>query len=422
MDLTEATTPMTSPVVGDVIDPDLFDHLHSVAGDVRDPYPDLATKRHETPVMKVDLAKEFGLERDAALPPMPDIYTVFTHDLVQQVLRDADTFSSSAYADSMGIVMGHTILEMDAPEHRPSRNLVAQAFRPKVLERWGTEIIGNTIHELIDAFASTGRADLVRQLTFPFPVKVIARILGLPESDWARFQRLSIELIGLAVDYDRSLKASEQLKDYFQTIIDLRREEPRDDLISELVQAQVDGRKLTDEEIYPFLRLLLPAGAETTFRSSGNLLYGLLSNPDQLDAVRRDRTLIPQAIEEGLRWEPPLLFIQRTATREVELGGVTISPGSMVMVSMGAANRDPGRYEQADEFDIFRTPQAHMSFADGPHMCLGMHLARLETKLAIEAVLDRLPNLRLDPAAEDVHIHGLTFRSPISLPVLFDVD
>ncbi len=419
VEVTEAVAPPTPRT--DVVDADLFDHLHSVAGDIRDPYPDLAAKLQQTPVLKVDLAKEFGIERDPALPPMPDVYTVFAHDLVQQVLRDADTFSSAGYADTMGLVMGRTILQMDAPEHRPSRNLVAQAFRPKVIERWGTQVIDSTIHELIDNFADRGRADLVRQLTFPFPVKVIARILGLPESDWARFQRLSIELIGLAVDYERAVRASGQLKDYFQTIIDQRRAEPKDDLISELVRAEVDGRKLTDEEIYPFLRLLLPAGAETTFRSSGNLLFGLLTHPEQLDALRRDRALIPQAIEEALRWEPPLLFIMRIATREVNLGGVSIAPGSMVTVSMGAANRDPSRYEEPDEFNIFRRPQAHMSFADGPHMCLGMHLARLETRLAIEAVLDRLPNLRLDPDAVDVHVHGLTFRSPLSLPVLFDV-
>ena len=191
-------------------------------------------------------------------------------------------------------------------------------------------------------------------------------------------------------------------------------------MISVLLQAELDGQRLTDEDIFAFLRLLLPAGAETTYRSSSNLLFGLLSNPDQLDAVRADRTLVPQAIEEGLRWEPPLTGIMRTAARDVELGGVTVPAGSILSVTLGAANHDDNRWEEPDRFDLFRDPQQHMAFAFGPHMCLGIHLARMETSVVLDAVLDRLPNLRLDPAADDVHITGLAFRAPRSLPVVFD--
>ena len=194
----------------------------------------------------------------------------------------------------------------------------------------------------------------------------------------------------------------------------------RDDLVSELIRAEVNGHRLLDEEIYPFLLLLLPAGAETTYRSASNLLFGLLSHPGQLDAVRANRGLVPHAIEEALRWETPLLTITRMAAEDLELGGVPIPKGALIAVSLGAANRDPGRYRTPGAFDIFRDPKQHMSFGHGPHLCLGMHLARLEMRVLLNAVLDRLPHLRLDPAVQDPHIHGLVFRSPPDLRVRFD--
>jgi cytochrome P450 len=205
-------------------------------------------------------------------------------------------------------------------------------------------------------------------------------------------------------------------------VLDDRRRSPRDDLVSELVRAEIDGDVLADEEIYSFLMLLLPAGVETTYRSTGNLLHLLLTHPDQLEAVRADRSLLPQAIEEGLRMEPPLLLTSRLAIRDGELGGVPVKAGAFVTPMLGAANRDPRRYPEPDRFDIFRDPKQHISFGNGPHMCLGMHLARMETRIAIDALLD-LPNLRRDPEAwarDDAHIHGQIFRSPTSLPVLFD--
>jgi cytochrome P450 len=328
------------------------------------------------------------------------------------------------YADVMGFLMGHTILEMDEPEHRLHRALVAPAFRSKVLARWEDELVGATVHRLIDGFAATGRAELVRHVTFPFPVQVIARILGLPTADYPRFQRWSLELISVTADLDRAVAASRHLAAYFSSIIAERRADPRDDLISDLVRTEFEGEALDDDEILAFLRLLLPAGAETTFRSSGNLLFGLLTHPEQLDAVRADRDLIPQAMEEALRWEPPLLGIMRVATRDTELCGVRIGKGMHVAVHLGPANRDETRHQRPDEFDIFRDPKQHVAFGFGPHMCLGMHLARMETRVAVNAVLDRLPGLRRDEEAwvrDDVHIHGDVFRSPTALPVVFDI-
>jgi cytochrome P450 len=388
-----------------------------IGGDIRDPYPDLAQKRRTTPVWEGSLMGAEMLPEGMDLAPG---WTAFRFEDCSRILRSAKTFSSTGYDSTIGLVMGHMILGMDDPEHRIHRNLVANAFREKSLARWEHELIGPICNELIDRFARRGNAELVRELTFEFPVRVIARLLGLPEEDFAQFQRWSIELIGLGADIDRGLAASQSLKDYFGRVVAERRRSPRQDVISDLVTADIDGEKLTDEAINSFLLLLLPAGAETTYRSSGNLLFLLLTHPDQLAAVQRDRSFLDQAIEEGLRLEPPLLMINRTATTEVELSGVTIPAGGDVTTCLGSANHDEERWENPDGFDIFRAPQQHLAFAFGPHMCLGMHLARLETRVVVNAVLDRLSGLRLDPDGDDPHIRGLIFRSPTSVPVLFD--
>ena len=386
-----------------------------VAGTTRDPWPELARRRREEPVSK-------GLTIPAdVLPegysPEPE-WIAYRYDDCSRILRDPKTFTSTGYDSTIGTVMGHVILGMDDPEHRTHRNLVAHAFREKALARWEPELIGPIIDEQIDQFAPDGEADLVRQLTFEFPVRVIARLLGLPEEDFPQFHRWGIELIGLIADIDRGLAASESLAEYFAGIVAERRAHPADDVISDMVAAEVEGEKLSDEAIYSFLRLLLPAGAETTYRSSGNLLYLLLTHPDQLDAVRDDRTLLPQAIEEGLRCEPPLLTIARTTTCEVDLSGVTIGPGEVITTHIGSANHDETRWEDPEAFDIFRPPLPHIAFAHGPHMCLGMHLARLETRALLQRVLDRLPELALQPDT-DPYIRGDVFRSPTSLPVVF---
>ena len=387
-----------------------------VAGTTRDPWPALAEKRRATPVSK-------GLTMPSdALPEGFDVepgWIAYRYDDCSRILRDAKTFTSTAYDSTIGMVMGHMILGMDDPEHREHRNLVAHAFREKSLARWEPEFIRPIVDELIDRFAADGRADLVRQMTFEFPVRVIARLLGLPEEDFSQFQRWSVELIGLVADIERGLAASESLRGYFAGVVARRRTRPAEDVISDLVTAEVDGDKLTDEAIYSFLRLLLPAGAETTYRSSGNLLFLLLTHPDQLDAVRADRSLLPQAIEEGLRCEPPLLTINRTTTCEVELAGVTLGPGESITPHIGSANHDETRWENPETFDIHRTPVPHIAFAHGPHMCLGMHLARLETRVLVNRVLDRLPDLTLDPGGDDPHIQGDVFRSPTALPVRF---
>ena len=396
----------------------LFDDLgdfgsfdDAVAGDVRDPYTELARIRHAEPVQRLDFSVMPGEEGKP-------VFMVYRHEDIQQMLKDNETYSSSIIKDFFGIGK-HVMVGMDEPEHGRHRALVSKAFSPKALARWETDLAGRVGNDLIDEFAGQGRADLVNEFTFPYPSQVIAGLLGLPQEDYTQFQRWSISLLAVGVNPERAAAATEALGKYLVPILAARREEPRDDLTSGLAEAEIDGEKLSDEEIYCFLHLLLPAGVETTYRSLGNLLFGLLSNPDQLDAVRDDRSLIPQAIEEATRWEPPLLSITRVATRDTELAGIPIPAGSSVMPMLGAANRDEVRYPDPNRFDIFREQRAHIAWGHGPHVCMGMHLARMEMRVAINLLLDRLPNLRLDPEADDPHIRGQVFRSPTSLPVLF---
>jgi cytochrome P450 len=355
-----------------------------------------------------------------ALGTAQEIYVVVSFDGVAEVLRDGARFSSSGYARSMGVVMGHTILEMDGQEHIRHRALISRAFTRRALERWERDLVRPIVNRYVDAFAERGSADLVRELTFPFPVRVIASMIGLPEDEHDRFHRLAVELISVGIDWESGTRASRELRELFAPVVAARRRKAEDDLISVLAHAELEGTRLSDEEIYAFLCLLAPAGAETTYRSSSNLLFGLLSDTDQLDAVRRDRTLLPQAIEEGLRWEPPLLNIMRTATEDTTIAGVAVPKGGAVSVNLGAANRDPSRWPDPDRFDVFREQKPHIAFAFGPHVCLGMHLARMETRVLLETLFDRLPNLRLDPDVPDTHITGMIFRSPQALPVRFD--
>ena len=389
-------------------------------GQVRDPYAGLAAMRAVAPVHKLDLKTLFAGAR-SPLAGMPDtIYTVLNYDGVWEVLRDGARFSSAGYSRSMGIVMGHTILEMDGEEHIRYRGLISKAFTRRALERWERDLVRPVVAEYVDRFAARGSADLVRELTFPFPVRVIAGMMGLPREELERFHRLAIELISVGVDWEGGMRASRELGELFTEVIQARRRKPEDDLISVLAHAELDGLRLSDDEILAFLRLLAPAGAETTYRSSSNLLFGLLSNPEQLEALRRDPALMAQAIEEGLRWEPPLLSIMRTATVDTDLCCVPIPAGAAVSVNLGAANRDPSRWTEPDRFDLFRAPKPHIAFAFGQHVCLGMHLARMETRVLLETLFERLPGMRLDPQAQDVHITGMIFRAPLALPVVFE--
>lgn len=384
------------------VDPfDEFVALNARAvGSDRDPYGGYAWARREQPVEV--LGNGHGM-------------VVYRHADARAILRDPETFSSRAYAGGIEEVLGPSFLSMDGTEHQHHRALVAGAFRRAALERWRTEVIEPSVDELLDAVADHDDVELVRALTLPFPVKVIAAILGVPLDDHLRFARLSVAMLGMVNAFDEGLKASAELRDYFAQILAERRAHPRDDVISDLARAEVGGHRLDDEHIFGFLRLLLPAGMETTYRLLGSTLWALVADPHAQERLRKDRSLIPRAIEEALRWETPVQYIDRKATRETVIGGARVAEGTQVSLALGSANRDESVYDDPDRFDIDRDGPPHLAFADGPHRCLGEHLARLEVTVALDRVLDRFQDMRF--TGEPPAIRGLHFRSPESLPV-----
>jgi cytochrome P450 len=378
-----------------------------------DPYALMAAARRHGPVQAKSPFEDTSIGAGAT--------HVLGYDEVVSVLRDHQTFSSALLNDSLGPLFGNTLIAMDEPEHRIQRVLVAPVFRPKLLRHWHGLFIRDVVDELIDSFVESGRADLVGELTFAFPVRVIARILGLPTSDVPYFQRWADDLINIFVDLERGTAALAEFHDYFRSLVAKRRTDTKEDLISGLITSEVDGQRLDDDEIFGFIRLLLPAGIETTYRSLGNLLVALLTHPQQLAAVTDNPDLRTDAIEEGLRWEAPFLLLVRQTRCNTELGGVAIPANQFVCVYVSSANHDERRYEHPDDFDIGRSTAGHVAFGTGIHSCLGMHLTRLETRVALDALLERLPALRLDADEPTPRVRtNAVFRSPDAVPVRFE--
>jgi cytochrome P450 len=382
---------------------------------VNDPYPYFEHMRRTAPVWRGTL-----MESDLMPPELKNSenWTLFDFESVFTAFREDEVFGSEMYNNTIGLVFGPTILGMHGKQHHDHRSLVAKAFRQSALTKWEPEVIDPICDQLVDEFKDDGEADLVKAVTFEFPTRVTAALLGLPQEDLETFRRLSLQLISITEDIEAGLNASVELGTYFQEQVDQRRSKLTEDVIGDLVAAEIDGEKLTDEAIISFLRLLLPAGLETTYRSSGNLLQLLLTHPEQLEAVQRDRDLIPAAIEEGIRYETPLVLVARNTTRDVEMHDMTIPQGAQVNVCMGAANRDESRWTDPEVFDIHRPRRAHISFAGGIHSCLGMHLARVETRGMLNSLFDRVTDLKLVPD-DDTKITGMPFRSPKHLPVTF---
>ena len=250
-------------------------------------------------------------------------------------------------------------------------------------------------------------------------MRVIATIIGIPVEDYGSFHRMALDLISVGDDPPRGFAAAQSLLEYLQPILERRKVDPGDDLLSKLVHAEVDGNRLTDEEVLAFLRLLLPAGAETTYRLTGSCLYALLAHPEVYEEVRADLSKIDLLVEETLRWESPVQYVSREATQDMTVSGCAVPAGAMLSIALGSANRDERHYAEPDRFDLHRKNDDHVAFGFGQHFCAGSHLARMEADIALRALLERLPVLRLDPT-EEARVVGLAFRSPNRLPVLFD--
>lgn len=388
---------------------------------IRDLHGPLGVARDRCPVQRGSQSEIAGFEdyRTMSMFSERPLFSLLGFAEVRTGFGDAERFSSAIHNETIGQVWGETLLGMDGEQHRRYRDLIAHAFRRRALQPLRERVVEQIVAGLVDRFAARGHADLVDELTLLFPVYVIAELLGLPRADVPQFTSWAVDTILIFYNPEKALAASKALAGYISEQIADRRANPGDDMISQLIEAEVGGLRLNEQELINFVRVLLPAGAETTARSTANLLLALMTHPEQWKALREDAELIPGAIEEGLRWEPPLTSLNRAATVDTEMDGVPIPKGAIVACNISAANRDPRRWDNPDEFDIRRPAQANLAFAHGPHTCLGMHLARMETRVVIDELLSRIPDIALDITKPAPEIRGVGFRSPITLPVVF---
>ncbi|MEV5853209.1 cytochrome P450 [Streptomyces anulatus] len=363
-------------------------------------------------------------------------YIVSRYEDVERVFKDKEgEFTTENYDWQIEPVHGRTILQLSGREHAVRRALVAPAFRGSDLREKFLPVIERNSRELIDKFRDAGSVDLVADYATRFPVNVIADMLGLDKSDYERFHgwyTAVIAFLGNLSGDPEVTRAGERTRvefaEYMLPIIRERREAPGDDLLSTLCTAEVDGVRMGDEDIKAFCSLLLAAGGETTDKAIAGIFTNLLRHPEQLEAVRADRTLIPRAFAETLRYTPPVHMIMRKSATEVALGGGTVPAGSTVTCLIGAANRDEGRYRNPDAFDIFREDLTatnafsaaadHLAFALGRHFCVGALLAKAEVEIGVGQLLDAMPDLRLADGFDPVE-RGVFTRGPQSLPVRF---
>ncbi|MFG2501068.1 cytochrome P450 [Streptomyces sp. NPDC048441] len=385
------------------------------------PYPAYQVMRESAPLFWHEATQSWIISR---------------YEDVERVFKDKSSqFTTDNYDWQIEPVHGKTILQLSGREHAVRRALVAPAFRGSDLQEKFLPVIERNSRELIDTFRHTGAVDLVGGYATRFPVNVIADMLGLDKAEHARFHGWYTTVIAFLgnLEADAEIAAAGErtrveFAEYMIPIIQERRDHLGDDLLSTLCAAEVDGVRMSDEDIKAFCSLLLAAGGETTDKAIASIFANLLTHPEQLEAVRQDRSLIARAFAETLRCTPPVHMIMRQTATEVELTGGTVPAGATVTCLIGSANRDEQRYAEPDRFDIFRddltTTTAfsaaadHLSFALGRHFCVGALLAKAEVEIGVGQLLDAMPDARLAEGFEPVE-QGVFTRGPRSLPVEF---
>ena len=394
-------------------------NAHSGGGFTDDPYPIWRELREQAPVREGIVHELMGFEGPAMFQglPFPDRphFSAFSFDACDAAFRDDQSFASAPEDDGTGgdgVALMNSMLSMGGTEHRRYRALVQPSFVPAKAQWWINNWIEQTVHALIDNFVDDGAAELNVDFAAAIPVLTITGSFGIPVEQ------------ALVVRGGGGAGNPTAMFELLGPIIAARREVPQDDLISVLVQAEYtddDGvsHRLTDAEIYGFTFLLLAAGSGTTWKQLGITLAALLQRPEFLATVRDDRSLLRSAIEESLRWMPTDPMFSRHVTHDVDFYGVHLPKGAVMHLCLGAANRDPNRWDRPDEYDIARPPKPALAFGNGPHVCLGMHVARAEMSVGINALLDRLPDLRLDPDAEPPEFIGMYERGATAIPVVF---
>lgn len=340
---------------------------------------------------------------------------------VLSLLQNSKHFSNTGYTASIPPELRNpgsasaSIVQMDPPRHGKLRGLVTKAFTPRTIAQLEPRI-RQISHELVEAVAGQSEFELVQDITVPLPMIVIAELLGVgPERrrDFKRWSDDSVSSLSLikAGNVAQVKKSAQEFAQYFSGEIELRRREPKEDLISLLMQAEVEGAQLTPEEVLRFINTLLIAGNETTTSLIGNTLVTLTNHPEVFEEVRANPSLIPQLVEEVLRYESPAQCIFRQTTTDLEVGGEPIPQGSVVLPLLASANRDESRFPDPDRFDIHRDTQGHLAFGKDIHFCLGAPLARLEAKVMLEVMLSRWKDLqRVEP--EVAWTSSFFIRSP----------
>src|SRR5688572_4951844 len=384
---------------------------------VTDPYPAFA---HARAVAPVQWHEGLGL------------WLAFTHAEANAVLRDRrlgriwrDKEPGERF-ESFNLIHRNAILEMEPPHHTRLRRLISTAFARGHVERlrpWVEELAGRLVDELLEESAGSRPVDLLPGMAEQLPVAVIAELLGVPEADRPLLRPWSNAIVKM-YEYGRTRDredaaehAADEFVTYLRGLAAERRKNPGDDLVSHLVSVRdADGDRLTEDELVTTCILLLNAGHEATVNVTGNGTLALLRNPDQSQRLRDDRSLLPAAIEELMRFDSPLQLFERTATEDVEIGGVTVAAGQKIAALLGSANRDPAVFAEPDTLDVGRAENPHISFGAGVHFCIGAPLARVELQASFGALLERTSVLEL--GGEPVRRPEFVIRGLAELPVV----
>jgi cytochrome P450 len=355
----------------------------------RNPYPAYDQLRSRSPVFHL---------------PGLDVWMIFDFDGVKRALTDHTAFSSDLRHSPGSGNPGEWFIFFDPPRHTKLRALIAKAFTPRVVANLEPRI-RELSRELLDQVIERGEMDLVADFAVPLPMRVIAEMLGVPAAEWPRYKRWSDIILKIANSISRDEEAARTIQEYRAVSDEMRawlpdhiaqrRAAHQDDLLTRLVEAEVDGERLTQQEVLGFVQLLLVGGQETTANLINNAVLCFIEHPDQFARLRADPALLPSAIEEVLRYRSPLHWMPRATTRDVEMHGQVIPAGKIVLPLIGSANRDPKHFRDADRFDIARDPNPHIAFGHGIHACLGASLARLEARIALTDFLGRVNEFEL---------------------------
>lgn len=341
-------------------------------------------------------------------------WVITRHAELRDAFKAEDLFQSGTIQEPL---VGKTMQSMTGDQHRINRGLISFAFIPSAVGGLTDTLLEPLAFELLDELSTETEFDLVAGFARRFPAAVITRMLGIPVADEKQFLSWALMLFQYPWDPDGATEAWNAFKDYLAPILTHRRAHPGDDLLSVLLEADLEGRRLTDAEILSFIGILYPAGSDTAFKSIGSMMCAVLTNPDIRAQALADPESRASIAEEAMRWEPPVAVLPRRAVRDGEFAGTTIRAGEDVLFAIASANRDPAVFEDPDRFDPSRANlKQSLVFGHGVHICLGAQLARHEMRVALGAILERFPKMEIVDR-DAVEISGAILRGPRELTV-----